>query len=298
MSRVFLLLSVCFFFLENLLGQEQQQSLPSVEQISSKRTNYNLEEIKVRWKKASLENCVGAPCIYFTCGTSTVSDIEGNSYNTVSIGSQCWLKENLKVSKYNDGTLIPLDNSGGISGDNTSGGPVTWERTTGARSVHGHNNANIATYGYLYNWYAAKGIITAGNTSYKNICPTGWHVPTDAEWTIMIQTLDPSQAVNSGNVLTFTGTQSTTAGNVMKKNDALWAINTGITNANGFSALPGGLRYDDGYFDGIGGYAAFWSVTEVNADDGWNRALYGWTAGLSRFDDEKSYGNSVRCLKD
>jgi hypothetical protein len=80
---------------------------------------YNLEEIKVRWKKAALENCPGVPCVVapsFSCGTSTITDINNNSYNTVSVGTQCWMKENLRVRKYNDGTEIRFDASGGVLG--------------------------------------------------------------------------------------------------------------------------------------------------------------------------------------
>ena len=87
-----------------------------------RNASYNLDEIKVRWKKAALENCIGVPCVTapsFTCGTSTVPDNELNSYNTVLIGTQCWTKENLKVTKYNDNTAIPLNATGGSSG--TSG---------------------------------------------------------------------------------------------------------------------------------------------------------------------------------
>jgi uncharacterized protein (TIGR02145 family) len=301
MSRVFILLSVCFFFLENLLGQEQQQSLPSVEQLSSKRTNYNLEEIKVRWKKAALENCAGVPCVVtppapsFTCGTSTVSDIDGNSYHTVSIGSQCWLKENLKVSKYNDGTIIP---------DKTTSSD--WGTLiTGARTGYDVNlvplSDYVGTFGYLYNWYAA--------TDSRKLCPTGWHVPTDAEWTIMIQTLDPSAVIiNSGNELSFTGNQSATAGTALKSTTTNISAGSGLgwdpesppspgTNTSGFSALPGGFRSIVA-FNSIRYRASFLSVTQKDSGTFWGRRMSYDDSYVERILTLKATGLSVRCLKD
>ena len=151
-----------------------------------RNASYNLDEIQVRWKKAALENCLGVPCA-FTCGTSTVSDVDGNAYTTVLIVAQCWTKENLKVTRYNDLT-IPLDATGGSTGTS-----LTWQNlTTGSYTIYGNESstsANATNYGFLYNWYAVNDT--------RKLCPDGWHVPTDAEWTIMIQTLDPIQTVTS-----------------------------------------------------------------------------------------------------
>jgi len=256
-----------------------------------RNATYNLEEIKVRWKKAALENCTGIPCTPvssgtggpFVCGTSTVKDGDNNTYNTVSIGTQCWTKENLRTTKYIDGTDIPLNSSGtapgGTSGENWS------TRTTGERTIYGHNSVNETNYGYLYNWYAVKGISLSGIN--KSICPTGWHVATDAEWTILENYL-------GGRPL---------AGGKMKDNlSSLWlsGSNPG-TNETGFSALPGGYRKgtDGRFFEGVS-FAYFWTSTEDSADNTRVFSRYLWYGDTStdRSRTPKSSGLAIRCIKD
>ena len=263
------MLRILPFLMLPLLGFSQTNSkveIPIVENTTSEKqpfeinrnAQYNLEEIKVRWKKAALENCPGVPCIVapaFTCGTSIVSDIDGNGYNIVTIGTQCWTKENLRVITYNDGTAIPLNNT------YTSGTVSTiWQGlTTGAYTIYGNetrSGANATNYGLLYNWYASKGIATTGSTTYKNICPTGYHVPTDSDWNKLVKFIDSGADTSS-----TSGTKSTTAGDKLKKNDALWTANTG-TDDYGFSALPGGYRNNVGSFNSIRSIAFFWSATE------------------------------------
>jgi len=230
------------------------------------------------------------PAAPFTCGISTVSDIDGNPYNTKLIGTQCWTTTNLKVTKYNDGTLIP---------DSTTSTSNPWAPASGART--GYYDVSVVslsdyvgTFGFLYNWYAA--------TDSRKICPTGYHVPTDAEWTIMIQALDPSQLVNSTNVLTFTGSQSALAGTVMKSISTLWNVATPPspgTNTSGFSGLPGGYRNTNGSFASIRDYAFFWSATEYDASGAWYRVLLNNSGNLNRTKlFNKSFGASVRCLRD
>jgi uncharacterized protein (TIGR02145 family) len=268
---LYLYLSICLSV--NLNGQSTNSQDVEKGKSIQRNATYNLEEIKVRWKKAALENCTGVPCVPFNCGTSAISDIDGNSYNTVLIGTRCWTKENLKVTKYDDGSTIPLDNTGSTSG--TSG---TWAVTTGAMSVYANNTSNVSDYGYLYNWYAA--------TDSRKICPLGWHVPTDAEWTTLetyLNTVAPTGSV----------------GGKMKSTSSLWnSPNTGADNSSGFSALPGGFRNDVGSFYDISFNALFWSATENGASGAWFRTLDSSFSSVDRASSFKSVGASVRCLRD
>jgi uncharacterized protein (TIGR02145 family) len=180
----------------------------------------------------------------FTCGTN-IADTDGNTYPTILIGTQCWTASNLKVTRYNDGTAIPLNNT------YTSGTVSTvWQGLrTGAYTIYNNESstgANATNYGFLYNWYAAAGIITNGGSPTKNICPTGWHVPTDSDWNKLVKSID------SGADTTFTyispTTQSSIAGGKMKVSGTTYwnSSNTGADNSSGFSALPGGYRNTDG----------------------------------------------------
>ena len=222
-------------------------------------------------------------------GTPTVKDIDGNVYNTVQIGTQCWTKENLRITKYRDGTVIPLDESGGTNGGGTG---QTWgNRNTGARTVYAHSAANLVTYGYLYNWYAA--------TDTKGLCPSGWHLPLDGEWTILIKFLDNN--ANNGIESTI---QSFTAGGALKElGTTFWEDpNMGATNESGFSALPSGNRYSDGEFGRIGNiksYCFFWSATvSTNLFYALGRGLSSTNSYIGMNANVKSVGSSVRCLKD
>jgi uncharacterized protein (TIGR02145 family) len=231
---------------------------------------------------------VSAPPL--ACGSVTSVIIDGYSYSTVSIGTQCWTNENLKVTTYNDGTAIPLNNT------YTSGTVSTvWQGlTTGAYTIYGNESstgANATNYGFLYNWYAAKGVSTSGSTTYKNICATGWHVPTDSDWNKLVIYLDSGADTSA-----TSSAQSYSAGTLMKKNDALWSVNTG-TNTSGFSALPGAYREYNGTFYFIRSYAFFWSATENDSSTAWGRYLNS-NSDVNRNNSAKSFGASVRCLRD
>ncbi|MFN6022488.1 MAG: fibrobacter succinogenes major paralogous domain-containing protein, partial [Bacteroidota bacterium] len=193
----------------------------------------------------------------FSCGTSSVSDIDGNSYTTVSIGTQCWMKENLKTSRYRNGGLIP-----NVTTDNTA-----WVNlTTGAWSYYNNDVSNNAIYGKLYNWYT-----TLGDT----LCPIGWGVPTDAEWTTLT---------------TYLGGESVAGGKMKETGTTLWNDpNTGADNTIGFSGLPGGRRntdLTDGSFTTIKNNAFFWSATELDYNYAWLRSLLLSYGGVYRFSSD------------
>ncbi|NBW43517.1 MAG: hypothetical protein EBR29_06860 [Sphingobacteriia bacterium] len=207
----------------------------------------------------------------FTCGASTVSDVDNNTYNTVQIGTQCWTKSNLKVSKYRNGDNIPT----GLSNS-------AWQNTTsGAYAIYNNDPVNDGLYGKLYNHYAVM--------DSRGLCPTGWHVPTDAEWTTLDNHL--GGPVVAGGALKSTATQPTPGG---------WNYpNMGATNSSGFTALPGGLRGVSGVFDLISDLGFWWSSSVSSAPVAWSRWLSLYTGSIYREDSySRTVGFSVRCCRD
>jgi uncharacterized protein (TIGR02145 family) len=196
----------------------------------------------------------------------TMIDIDGNSYKTVVIGTQTWMAENLKVSKYRDGTVIPTGLSDAIWGS-------TFE---GSYSVYGNDAANNLTYGKLYNSYAV--------TDSRKLCPAGWHVPSALEW----ETL--------GNYLG----DSSIAGGKLKSTSSLWmAPNISASNESGFSGLPSGVRSGSGSYANMGYYGNWWSSTEFGVTFGiYSLSLNNNDGYFSLGSAPKRIGNGVRCLKD
>jgi uncharacterized protein (TIGR02145 family) len=230
--------------------------------------NVNTEVNSVIFYKPTLEgNNTNNGDIVFNPNITygSITDIDGNTYKTVTIGTQTWMAENLKVTKYNDGIAIPNVT------DNTA-----WrELTTGALCDYGNTPSNSETYGKLYNWHAV-------NTG--KLCPTGWHVPSDAEWTELTDYLGGTSV--AGDKLKETGTTH-------------WNnLNTGATNETGFTALPGGNRLYNGTFLGIGGNGYWWSATEDDASGAWYRDMTYDYSDVYRNYLLKELGLSVRCLRD
>ncbi len=230
---------ICFAQANSPLGVSQTNSGNTTSEKQAleikRNAKYNLEEIKVRWKKAALENCSGVPCIVtppapsFTCGTSTMTDKDNNIYSTVSIGSQCWTTTNLKVTQYDDGSLIPDLTSSTSSPWATSGARTDYTGATGIPS----GQTYVSTYGYLYNWYAVNDL--------RKLCPAGWHVPADSDWNKLVKSIDSGADTSA-----ISSIQSTTAGGKMKSTSTLWNTATPPspgTDNFGFTVLPGGYRY-------------------------------------------------------
>ena len=200
--------------------------------------------------------------------TIPITDIDGNVYHSVTIGNQTWMVENLKTTRYNDGSAIPL------IADSAAWVNIIYSSTPGY-CWYKNNAANYKnTYGAIYNWYA----INTGK-----LAPIGWHIPSDAEWTTLTACL-------GGDSL---------AGKKMKEaGTSHWKdFNTG-DNISGFSALPGGMRPYDGSFVGIGEIGYWWSVTAYDSGSAWVRNLDGGTTMVTRNNYGKTLGCSIRCIKD
>jgi uncharacterized protein (TIGR02145 family) len=219
-----------------------------------------------------------------TCGADSVhnlnlnygnlTDQEGNVYKTIAIGNQVWMAENLKTSIFRNGESIPnvTDNAqwAGLS--------------TSAWCYYNNNSQFECPYGKLYNWYTA--------TDSRNVCPTGWHVPTDDEWSILINHLDLN--ANGGDNF------FNSAGGKMKSRGVHYWLspNQQATNVSGFSGLPGALRdaaaeFYNNLFQGL-----WWSSSEYLPPIAWCRSLSYHTGACYRLTNNDTYGLSIRCLRD
>lgn len=210
--------------------------------------------------------------------TGTAVDVEGNVYKTVVIGNQEWFAEDLRTTKYNDGTSIPTGHSN-----------EEWAAlTTGAYTIYPYAEIDglnsdaevLKAYGALYNYYAV--------VSTSNLCPTGWHVPTDAEWTTLTDYIGVGAGIKLKSTRIYT-------------EHPRWNYydsSTSGTDEYGFSANPGGNRYADGSFFDLGYYAIWWSTTESDTENAWEREInYGGTI-VNGYALSKNSGFSIRCLKD
>ena len=204
-----------------------------------------------------------------------ITDIDGNVYKTAFIGTQQWMADNLKVSKYNDGTLIP----------NVTDATQWSSLTSGAWVYYNNDIGNNVKYGKLYNWFVTNSIANAN----KNVCPTGWHVPTDAEWSILTD---------------YLGRESVAGGKMKEVGTINWnSPNTGATNSSLFTGVSGGSRSSgsSGYYNNIGNNGFWWSSFQYGISDAYLRSLDynsgSINIGVGSTQNKKS-GLSIRCLRD
>ncbi len=207
--------------------------------------------------------------------TAPVLDLDGNTYDTVKIGTQTWMKQNLKTTKLNDGTSIALVTDVAAWSSLSSPG-YCW--------YNNDETANKNIYGALYNWYTV---------STGKLCPSGWHVPTDSEIKTLEMYLGLTQIQADA-----TNRRGTDQGNKLKEAGTIhWSAPSVGTNSSGFTALPGGARDYYGSFGTLTIHSPWWSSTELDASTAWLRSLYYTYADIYRGSDNKKYGFSVRCLK-
>jgi uncharacterized protein (TIGR02145 family) len=188
---------------------------------------------------------------------------DGHDYALVTIGQQCWFKENLRSEHYNDGSAIPE-----VQDDEEWGALLT-----GAQSYYGSNTANLDAYGRLYNWYAVD--------DERGLCPSGWHVPSNEEW-------DELAASLGGHLI---------AGIEMKSSATDTPPWNG-SNSSGFSALPSGQRWDTGEFYGYVHIGYWWSTSELSSNTMRIRQIDSFNDDLPFGVASKRYGISIRCVRD
>jgi len=216
-----------------------------------------------------MDNILTGNNLINTCEETTdvCEDIDGNVYETIQIGDQLWMAENLKVTHYNDSSDIPT----GYSNEEWA------QLETGAYAVYDDDPSNLNTYGNLYNWYTVD--------DDRGVCPEGFHVPSDEEYTVLTDYLDGENV----------------AGGKMKEAGLEhWnSPNTGATNESGFTALPAGYRYPyGGIYNAMGTDGYFWSSSELNSNEAWDWELIHDNSTVLRNYNLKPTGLSIRCLGD
>jgi len=228
--------------------------------------------ITINGKSCTLTKSVNDPSQPTNGYGENVTDIDGNTYKTVIIGTQHWMAQNLNTSKYSDGTSIPSLNDGG-----------QWlNAKSPAWCYYLNDPAYGEVYGKLYNGYAVSPKSNGG----KNVCPTGWHVATDPDWATLVD---------------YLGGMDVAGDKLKEAGDGHWNIpNTEATNSSLFTALPGGSRRDWGWgeFDNCTGWGNWFTSTEMTSTTLWIRQIISNDVKIYRGTASKVAGFSVRCIKD
>ncbi len=219
------------------------------------------------------------PTIEETTSGTFIDSRDGNEYNWVQIGDQVWMAENL--------AYLPRVNRVADGSEDAAGSYYYVYGYDGTNVADAKATDNYATYGVLYNWTAAmdgEASSTTNPSGIQGVCPTGWHLPSDAEWTVLTD---------------YLGGESVAGGKLKETGTTHWnSPNTGATNETGFTALPGGYRYYSGTFLNIGNGGYWWSASEKDTDLAWYRDMVCYYNDVSRDNYDKELGFSVRCVRD
>jgi uncharacterized protein (TIGR02145 family) len=213
---------------------------------------------------------------------NTIKDIDDNVYTSVTIGTQVWMVENLKTTKYRNGDLIGTTTPATLD--------ISTEATPKYQWAYEGNESNVNTYGRLYTWYAV--------TDSRNVCPTGWHVPTDAEWTTLTDYLTNNGYGYGGSGDNIAKSMAATSGWTTHGTLGNVGNDQASNNSSGFTALPSGYRYFNGTFDTFGSTGFWWSSTEYPTSNAYYRFLLYVYSTVGSYVVSKLDGFSVRCLRD
>ncbi len=226
----------------------------------------------------TIQYSIGVSC----SGTPTLTDVDGNIYNTVQIGSQCWMAENLKTTTYRNNTPIP----------NITDSTEWLYLTTGAYVWYDNDISWKDLYGALYNWYTVDDL--------NGLCPEGWHVPADDEWTVLTDFIGGTGSPHGNELKSSRQVDSPLGGGCNTSEQPRWNQDNTFygTDHYGFSGLPGGYRFGYGPFDHMGNFGFWWSSTEHSLSYSWYRSLGYDIGNVYEYRYYKHYGFSVRCLKD
>ncbi|MEI6695381.1 MAG: FISUMP domain-containing protein [Bacteroidota bacterium] len=277
--------SETYFYTSKLISQYASHNEATIEYIGSDNSTTTLNKLKTTTATVNMAYTTGDRLLFkgisgnysniitnipttsktITFNFTACSDLDNNYYSTVLIGTQIWMAENLKTTHYNNGDSIP----------NVTGNAAWLSIETGKYCNYNNTPANSTTYGRLYNWYAV-------NTG--NLCPTGWHEPTNTEWTALT---------------TYLGGESMAGGKLKEVSFVHWnSPNTSATNETGFTALPGGFRSSNGAYNYLGDYGYWWSYTEYFSTTAWYRYMLSNNSNAYSLNENKADGFSVRCIKD
>ena len=222
----------------------------------------------------------GSTCNCADCIDTERCDCDGNVYETVQIGDQLWMAENLKTTRYNDSSEITHITNNGDWGSYDEG----------QFGVYNNVSSNAEIYGNLYNFAVVD--------DSRGVCPEGFHVPSDDEWMILTDFIAPEGIESWGNSISGGKMKECIEGSCPESE--YWASpNTGATNESGFNGIPSGDRgYDSGSYDNMGYYGNFWSSSELGSTNAWYRKLDCNNSSVYQYAQVKQNGFSIRCLGD